>query len=187
MELLLNRKLVRSATRCLLRSSWRGHTSADDSWLRLEELAHCQENETEYDAVAPRLCATRRAARTALPAAAPPAAPAPARMLAPAGFRVAAPTEALAGTALVGQPVLYLWPDYGWVRGTVARRSRAAGFSHVVRYSRASSGLWRRLRSWTPPRTAPRAAGCSSVSLRASLASLQRDDRYCSSGGRTDK
>ena len=101
-ELLLNRKLVRSATRCLLRSSWRGHTSADDSWLRLEELAHCQENETEYDAVAPRLCATRRAARTALPAAAPPAAPAPARMLAPAGFRVAAPTEALAGTALVG-------------------------------------------------------------------------------------
>ena len=49
-------------------------------------------------------------ARTALPAAAPPAAPAPARVLvspvAPAGFRVAAPTEALAGTALVRQAVL---------------------------------------------------------------------------------
>ena len=48
-------------------------------------------------------------------------------------------SEALAGTALVGQAVLYLWPDYGWVRGIVARRSRAAGFSHVVRYSRASA------------------------------------------------
>ena len=76
-------------------------------------------------------------------AAAPPAALAPARVLpplvAPAGFRVPAQTEALAGTALVGQAVLYLWPDYGWVRGIVARRSRAAGFSHVVRYSRASA------------------------------------------------
>ena len=60
-------------------------------------------------------------------------------LVAPAGFRVAAQTEALAGTALVGQAVLYLWPDYGWVRGTVARCSRAAGFSHVVLYSRASA------------------------------------------------
>ena len=59
--------------------------------------------------------------------------------MAPAGFRDPAQTEALAGTALVGQAVLYLWPDYGWVRGIVARRSRAAGFSHVVRYSRAST------------------------------------------------
>ena len=42
------------------------------------------------------------------------------------------------GTVLVGQAVLYR-PDYGWVSGTVARRSRAAGFSHVVRYSRASA------------------------------------------------
>ena len=46
---------------------------------------------------------------------------------------------------LDGQAVLYLWPDYGWVRGTVARRSRAAGFSHVtvVRYSRASESAHR--------------------------------------------
>ena len=59
--------------------------------------------------------------------------------MAPAGFRDPAQTEALAGTALVGQAVLYLWPDYGWVRDIVARRSRAAGFlpRHVVRYSRA--------------------------------------------------
>ena len=40
---------------------------------------------------------------------------------------------------LDGQAVLYLWPDYGWVRGTVARRSRAAGFTHVVRYGRTSA------------------------------------------------
>ena len=38
-ELLLNRRLVRGVTRYLAR--WRGHTSADDTWLRLEELAHC--------------------------------------------------------------------------------------------------------------------------------------------------
>ena len=68
-----------------------------------------------------------------------PECPVLAPLVAPAGFRIAAQTEALAGTALVGQAVLYLWPDYGWVRGTVARRSRAAGFSHVVRYSRASA------------------------------------------------
>jgi hypothetical protein len=34
---------------------------------------------------------------------------------------------------LVGQAVLYRWPVEGWVRGTVTGRSRAAGFSHVVR------------------------------------------------------
>ena len=122
---------------------WRGHTSADDSWLRLGELAHCPEKVAKYDGVASRRRTARRAARTALPAAAPPAAPAPTRVLAPlvgpAGFRVAAQTEALAGTALVGQAVLYFWPDYGWVRGTVARRRRAVGFSHVARYSRASA------------------------------------------------
>ena len=30
------------------------------------------------------------------------------------------------------------WPTDGWVRGTVARLSRAAGFSHVVRRRRAT-------------------------------------------------
>ncbi len=53
-----------------------------------------------------------------------------------------APSEVRAGAALVGQgrqAVLYRWPDEGWVRGTVARRSRSAGFSHVVRYGRASA------------------------------------------------
>ena len=38
-ELLLNRQLVRGVLRYLVR--WRGYTSADDTWLRLEELAHC--------------------------------------------------------------------------------------------------------------------------------------------------
>ena len=62
---------------------WRGHTSADDEWLRLEE--HCPD------------------------------------------------------PALVGRPVLFYWPTDGWVRGTVARRSLAAGHSHVVRYDRRSA------------------------------------------------
>ena len=130
---------------------WRGHTSADDEWLRREELAHCQEKVAEYDAAAPRRHARHRPDPGARPANVPPAAqdpapapgPGPARGWAspgaPAGFRFAAPSEVLAGAALVGQAVLYRWPADGWVRGTVARRSRTAGFSHVVRYRRASS------------------------------------------------
>ena len=130
-ELLLNRRLVRCVTRYLVR--WRGHTSADAEWLRLEERAHCPEKVAEYDAMAPR---RQRGGPPAL-AVAPPAAgaTAPGPLAAPAGFRLAAPSEVLSGAALVGQAVLYRdrWPVYGWVRGTVTRRSRASGFSHVVR------------------------------------------------------
>ena len=57
----------------------------------------------------------------------------------PAGFRVADSSEGLTGTALVGKTVLYRWPVEGWVRGTVAHRSRTVGFSHVVRYGRGSA------------------------------------------------
>jgi hypothetical protein len=35
----------------------------------------------------------------------------------PAGFRLAALSEGLTGTALVGQEVLYRWPVDDWVRG----------------------------------------------------------------------
>ena len=59
--------------------------------------------------------------------------------MAPAGFRLAAPTEVLTGAALIGQAVLYRWPTEGWARGTVARSTRAAGFTHVVRYGRTSA------------------------------------------------
>jgi hypothetical protein len=138
-EMLLNRRRIRGVTRYLVR--WLGHTSADDSWRRVEELGHCLGKVAEYDAVAHR----RRAARRGDPAA---AAPAPVAHtvavvatppLAPAGFRMAARTDIVAGAALVGQAVLYFWPSHGWVRGTVTRRSRAAGFSHVVRYGSASA------------------------------------------------
>ena len=61
-ELLLNRRLVRGVMSYLVR--WQGHTSTDDEWLRVEELAHCQEKVAKYDAAAPR----RRAARWADPA-----------------------------------------------------------------------------------------------------------------------
>ena len=80
-----------------------------------------------------------------MPAAAHPTASVPALVAAPlgppAGFRLAASSEVLTGTALVGQVVLNCWPVDGWVRGTVAGRSRAAGpgFSHVVRYGRSSA------------------------------------------------
>ncbi len=45
-ELLLDRRLVRCVTRYLV--LWQGHTSADDEWLRAEELTHCQEKVAEY-------------------------------------------------------------------------------------------------------------------------------------------
>ena len=138
MELLLNRRRLRGVTRYLVR--WRGHTAADDEWLPLEELAHCPEKVAEYDAAAPR----RRAARRGDPAAAPvvlPVAPTPAPRppVAPPGFRLATPSEVLAGPALVGAAVLYRWPVEGWVLGSVTKPSRAAGFSHVVRYGRTSA------------------------------------------------
>jgi hypothetical protein len=47
--------------------------------------------------------------------------------------------EVLAGAALVGRSILYRWPGQGWVLGKVVRVSRAAGFSHVVRYARGSA------------------------------------------------
>jgi hypothetical protein len=84
---------------------------------------------TEYDATATR---RRRAARRADPAAAQaavspaPPAPAPAPPVPPTGFRLAASSEGLAGTALVGQAVLYRrWPVDGWARGTVAQAARS--------------------------------------------------------------
>ena len=53
----LNRRLARGVTRYQLR--WRGHTTADDEWLRLEVLAHCPGKVAGYDAPVPR----RRAGR----------------------------------------------------------------------------------------------------------------------------
>ena len=50
------------------------------------------------------------------------------------GWRLAAPTELISGTALIGRSVLFNRPEEGWVRGKVARISLAAGFSHVVTY-----------------------------------------------------
>ena len=140
-ELLLNRREIRGVTRYLVR--WRGHTSADDEWLRAEELLHCPEKVAEYDAAAPRRRAARRGGLGAV-AAPPAAAPArvaapPAVLIPPAGSRVAAPAEVLAGKALVGRGVLYYWPEAGWVQGRVARVSRAVGFSHVVKYGPTSA------------------------------------------------
>jgi hypothetical protein len=148
---LLNRKTTRGVTRYLVR--WRGHTSADDEWLRAEELLHCPEKVAEYDAAAPRRRrpgAGRRVGPTADAAAVPDggaALPSVAAgpLLAPAGFRLATPAHghgevrAGPGLALVGRSILYRWPPHGWVRGRVVRTSRAVGFSHVVRYARGSA------------------------------------------------
>ncbi len=140
-ELLLNRKGIRGVLHYLVR--WRGHTLADDEpeWLRAEELAHCPELVAEYDTAAPR----RRGARRGRPAG-PPAVPevpvaaaAASPPVAPTGFQLAAQAEVLTGAALVGRSILYRWPVQGWVLGKVVRVSRAAGFSHGVRYARGSA------------------------------------------------
>ena len=52
---------------------------------------------------------------------------------------MASPAEAQADRALVGRQILYRWPVQGWVLGKVVRVSRAAGFSHLVRYARGSA------------------------------------------------
>jgi hypothetical protein len=70
-ELLLNRKTPRGVTRYLVR--WHGHPSADDEWLRTEELVHCPEKVAEYEAAAPR----RRATRLGGPGAGPVVIPTP--------------------------------------------------------------------------------------------------------------
>ncbi len=99
---------------------------------------HCQEKVAEYDAAAPR---RRRAARLGVPGAGPVVVPTAlaaetALAVAPPGFRLASSAEALAGKALrlMGRSILYWWPGQSWVQGRVVRVSRAAGFSHGVRY-----------------------------------------------------
>ena len=135
-----------------------GHAAADDSWLRLDELAHCAEKVAEYDAAAPRRRAARRSRRAAaVPPATLPDAPAPVlvppALVAPAGFRLAGPSEVVGGSALVRRAILFFWPTVGWICGTVAHRSRVAGFSHVVRYrprSALGAALILRLSSMRP-------------------------------------
>ncbi len=126
MELLLNRRLVRGVTRYLVR--WWGHTSADDEWLRAEELAHCPEKVAEYDTAAPRRRGARRPGPVAALAAPPPAAPAPAPapLVPTAGFRLAASLDGLAGTALVGAAGRYSTTGR-WRAGSAAPWRAAAG------------------------------------------------------------
>ena len=142
-ELLLNRREIRGVTRYLVR--WCGHTSADDEWLRAEELLHCPEKVAEYEAAAPRRRAAHRGGpgavagpSAAVPARVPVAAP-PAVLIPPAGSRVAAAAEVLTGKALIGRWVLYYWTEAGWVWGRVASVSRSVGFSHVVKYCPSSA------------------------------------------------
>ena len=85
--------------------------SADDAWLRLEELAHCPEKVAEYDTAAPRRHAARWSVASSASVLLVAAAAVPARVLAPlmatAGFRLASPCEVVTGSALVGRAVLY--------------------------------------------------------------------------------
>ena len=76
----------------------------------------------------------------------------------------------------MGDPRRAGGPVGGWVRGTVARSTRAAGYSHVARYGRAvlcarRLGRWPHPRSWMWPRRPCRQVpGCLSVAPRHALA-----------------
>ena len=134
-ELLLNRREIRGVTRYLVR--WRGHTSADDEWLRVEELLHCPEKVAEYEASPAARPGRADAAAPPLPPASAAVIPGP--LLPPAGFRLALGAELRSWATLVGAWVLYLWPLEGWVAGRVRRVCRRGGFSHVVGYAASSS------------------------------------------------
>ena len=144
-EQLLNRKTSSGGvTRYLVR--FLGHTSADDEWIREEELGHCREKVAEYDTAAPRRRAALRAgAHWRGPRGDPPppqgrdAAPPQRIPRPPPGFRLASPHELVDGRALTGARVLYLWPAEGWQLGRVARLCSREGFSHVVAYGRSSA------------------------------------------------
>ena len=43
------------------------------------------------------------------------------------------------GPPAVGASLLYWWPEVGWQLGRVARLSKRAPFSHVVRYRRPAA------------------------------------------------
>jgi len=135
-ELLLNRKEVRGVTHYLVR--WRGHSSAEDEWLRAADLGHCPEKVAEYEAAATRRRAALRGQVGSRPdtPAPPPGDPAPLR--APSGFRLAGPGEVCGGAALANSQVLYLWPADGWLQGRVRRVCKRPGFSHVVGYPASS-------------------------------------------------
>ncbi len=77
-ELLFNRKRQRGVTRYLER--WCCHTSADDEWLRPEELLYCQEKVEEYEASPLASCNGVGAPPL------PPTPVMPAPLLAPAGW-----------------------------------------------------------------------------------------------------
>ena len=106
-------------------------------------ITGCRDLAAEHDAIAPTCRAARNAVRwaAARPALVPsPAAPLVAAPLTlPTGWRLAAPAELVSGTALIGRSVRFRWPDEVWVRGKVARISRAAGFSLAVAYGPQSA------------------------------------------------
>jgi hypothetical protein len=162
-ELLLNRKTSRGVTRYLVR--WHGHTSADDEWLRAEDLLRCPEKVAEYEAS----LAARHGGTATMPAPLATAPVLPAQLLPPAGFRLATAAELRVGPALVRAAVLYWWPLDGWVpqQGRVRRVCKRAGFSHagVVGYAASSSpsrsARWRLTRCLILRRTGRRAVGIS--------------------------
>ena len=93
----------------------------------------------EYDDAAPR----RRAARRAGPDARACSSRSSARNATACDTRRVSSSGSVRGRdgpgCLAGQPVLFYWPADGWFRGTVVRRSPAAGHSHFARYDRQSA------------------------------------------------
>jgi hypothetical protein len=115
---------------------WAGRDASGDTWEPLDNLTNCAEAIAAFERATGRILPRPGPAPPAAPAAAAPPPPIP-----PAGFTVDAAPPGDLGAALVGQRLLYWWPDEGWQRGSVARLCPRGAFSHVVAYTRQTSAL----------------------------------------------
>ena len=87
MALLRNSQLLRGAQRCLV--LWQGLHVAD-TWLLLDELAHCPEKVAEYDAAAHSVPQHRQRRRLRAVATGAGTCDPDVRLMVPTGFRIAA-------------------------------------------------------------------------------------------------
>ena len=116
-----------------------GLDAAGDKWEPLDNLTNCEA----------AIAAFEQATGRSLPRPPPPFNAARRRHwrappIPPAGFTFDAAPPGGLGAALLGRVIVvlyYWWPDDGWRRETVPRLCLRGAFSHVVAYTRETSGL----------------------------------------------
>ena len=116
MALLRNSQLLRGAQRCLV--LWQGLHVAD-TWLRLDELAHCPEKVAEYDAAAHSVPQHRQRRRLRAVATGAGTCDPDVRLMVPTAHRVS-DRGLLAGAALVAESSGGRYSTYGQPRARSA-------------------------------------------------------------------